>query len=141
MKNSTENKALVREYIEKVVNTGNTILIEKYISEAYTEIHDGKAHKLGIKGAREHIQGVRKTYPDLKLTIENQIAEGEWVATIYTMTGTHNGLWLGIKPTGKKIRVTGVNIDRIKNGKIAEHGGAAGLLEPLLEVGAVKIIG
>jgi predicted ester cyclase len=135
------SKSIIKRYIEEVVNTGNTTRIKKYISEGYTEIHEGKAHKLGIKGAREHVEGVRKTYPDLKLTIEKQIAEGEWVATVYTMTGTQKGEWLGIKPTGKQIKVTGVNIDRVKNGKILEHGGAANLLKPLLAIGAIKFVG
>jgi len=69
------NKSVIKRYIEEVVNTGNTAQIEKYISEEYTEIQDGKVYKLGINGAREHVAGVRKTYPDLKLTIVKQIAK------------------------------------------------------------------
>lgn len=141
MNNDTEfNKSLVREYIEKILNTGETNNIKKYISTEYMELHNGKKIILGIEGARNHINGVRQTYPDLKLTIENQIAEQNWVATIYLMTGTHKGEWMNIKPTGKKIQVTGVNIDKIVDGKIVEHGGAANLLEPLLEINAIKIV-
>ena len=134
------NKLLVREYIEKILNTGETNNIKKYISTEYMELHNGKKIILGIEGARNHINGVRQTYPDLKLTIENQIAEQNWVATIYLMRGTHKGEWMNIKPTGKKIQVTGVNIDKIVDGKIVEHGGAANLLEPLLEINAIKIV-
>lgn len=133
------NKSIVKEYIEKVLNTGETKSIEKYISKEYIEIHNGKRIKLGIEGARNHIIGVRKTYPDLKLSIENQIAEENWVATVYLMTGTQKGEWMNIKPTGKKIQVTGVNIDKIVDGKIIEHGGAANLLEPLLKINAITI--
>ena len=141
MNNDTEfNKSLVREYIEKILNTGETNNIKKYISTEYMELHNGKKIILGIEGARNHINGVRQTYPDLKLTIENQIAERNWVATIYLMRGTHKGEWMNIKPTGKKIQVTGVNIDKIVDGKIVEHGGAANLLEPLLEINAIKIV-
>ena len=141
MNNDTEfNKSLVREYIEKILNTGETNNIKKYISTEYMELHNGKKIILGIEGARNHINGVRQTYPDLKLTIENQIAEQNWVATIYLMRGTHKGEWMNIKPTGKKIQVTGVNIDKIVDGKIVEHGGAANLLEPLLEINAIKIV-
>lgn len=134
-------KSVVRGYIEKVINTGNTGLVADFISPDYTEVHRGKSYRLGIDGAREHITGVRMTYPDLSLTVNSQIAEGEWVATIYTMRGTHEGHWMGIEPTGKVIEVTGVNIDRVVNGKIVEHGGAANLLDSLLEIGAVKIAG
>ncbi len=130
---------LVRKYIEEVINTGNVSEIEKYISADYTEVFEGKRYAIGIAGAREHVLGVRNTYPDLKLTVEHQIAEGDYVATSITARGTHNGIWLGMKPTGKLVAYTGVNIDKVVEGRIAEHGGAANLLGPLLEIGAVKV--
>jgi len=74
------------------------------------------------------------------LEINQQITEGDWVATCYTMKGTHSGSWMGIKPTEKLLIVTGVNIDKVVDGKIAEHGGAANLFEGLLDIGAVKIV-
>lgn len=140
-KHNIINKLIVKEYTERVINTGKTDSISKYISEDYTEIFDSKKYLLGINGAKEHIVGVRKTYPDLELVIDRQIAEGEWVATCYTMKGTHLGEWMGIGPTGKKIEVTGVNIDRIVDGKIIEHTGAANLFNSLLDIEAIKIVG
>jgi predicted ester cyclase len=134
------NKSLVQRYIEIIVNTGNVENISEYISPDYTEIFDNKKYPSGIEGAINHVKGVRETYPDLELKIEQQIAEGEYVATSYTMKGTHLGEWMGINPTGKQIKVTGVNVDRIVNGKIIEHGGAANLFNSLLEIGAIKII-
>jgi predicted ester cyclase len=135
-----DNKSIVKNYIEKVVNTGDIEIITQFISSDYVEIYNSKRCFIGINGAKEHIKGVRNTYPDLKLSIDNQIAEGEWVATCYTMRGTHTGLWMGIKPTGKRIEVTGVNIDRIIDNKIVEHGGAANMFDVLLEIGAIKIV-
>lgn len=78
-----------------------------------------------MAGAIEHIRGVRQTYQDLHLNIDNQLAGKDTVVTLYTMTGTHQGVWLGIKPTGQVITITGINIDRIKDDKIFQHGGAA----------------
>jgi hypothetical protein len=57
------------------------------------------------------------------------------------MRGTHRGEWLGIAPTGKPVEMTAVNVDRVVDGKIVEHGGAANLLGPLLEIGAVRVVG
>jgi predicted ester cyclase len=136
-----DNKNLIRKYIEEVINTGNTDEIEKFISPEYTEIHEGKRYPVGIKGAKEHIIGVRQTYPDLKLTVDQQIAEGDWVATCITARGTHKGSWLGMKPTGQQVSFTGVNIEKVENGKITEHGGAANLLFQFLEIGAIKVVG
>jgi predicted ester cyclase len=137
---NTDYKSLVKDYIELVLNAGDISLIPKYVSPDYVEIYNNKKYSVGIEGAKDHIIGVRNNYPDIKLSINQQIAEGEWVATCYTMSGTHKGSWMGIKPTGKKIMVTGVNIDKIVDGKIVEHGGAANMFEGLLDIGAIKIV-
>ena len=124
--------------MEEILNTGDISNIENFVAEEYTEVHNGERFDIGIKGAREHILGIRKVYPDLKLDIEIQIAEGDWVATYYTVTGTFQNEWLGMKPTGKKISYTGVNLDKLRDGKIIEHGGAANLFEPLFRAGVIE---
>ena len=138
---SEDNKLLVRRFYEEIVNTGNVARMEEFIAPEYAEVHEGKRLAVGIEGAKEHVLGVHQTYPDLHLAIERQIAEGEWVATCITAHGTHQGSWLGINPTGKTVAFTGVNIDRVVDGRIVEHGGAANLLEPLLKIGAIKVVG
>jgi predicted ester cyclase len=136
-----KNKIVVRRFIEEVINTGNTDRIEMFVSPDYTEVLDGIRNPVGIEGAKFHILGVRRAYPDLHLTVEHQIAEGEWVATCITARGTHKGSWMGMKPTGKALVFTGVNIDRFVDGRIVEHGGAANLLGPLLSAGALQAVG
>ncbi len=135
------NKALVRRYIEEIINTGSVGNIEEFIGPEYTEVFEGKRYPTGIEGAKEHVKGVRATYPDLTLTVDHQIAEGDWVATSITARGTHRGHWMGMKPTGRMLTFTGVNIDKVVNGKIVEHGGAANMLMPLLDAGAISIVG
>jgi predicted ester cyclase len=134
-----ENKLLVRRYYQEVVNTGDVNRLTEFISPDFVEVHSNTRYPVGLDGARDHVLGVRQTYPDLHLTIEQQIAEGEWVVTRVTARGTHEGVWLGMRPTGEKLEMTGVNIDRVVDGRIVEHGGAANLLEPLLEIGAIRI--
>jgi predicted ester cyclase len=134
------NKLIVKEYIEKVLNAGDISLVEQFVSAEYTEVFNNQRFKVGIEGAKEHILGVRKTYPDIKLSINQLICEGDWVVTCYTMKGTHSGSWLDIKPTGKLMEITGVNVDRVVDGKIVEHGGAANMFEGLLEIGAIEIL-
>jgi predicted ester cyclase len=136
---TSDDKLLIRRYIEEVINTGNVDKIDQFISADYVEVCECKRFPLGIKGAKEHILGARQTYPDLSLTVEQQIAEGEWVATSITARGTHKGVWSGIKPTGKVLTFSGVNIERVVDGRIVEHGGAANMLEPLLKTGAIRV--
>jgi len=131
------NKNIIRRFIDEVENTGNVSSIREFISEDYTEIYEGQSFPIGIQGAIDHVLGIRHVFPDLKITIKNQISEGDWVATVYSVTGTFNNEWFNMKPTGKQITFTGVNVDRIKNGKIIEHGGAVNIFEPLLNAGVI----
>lgn len=134
-----EKKQLVRRYYEEVVNTGDVGRLAEFISPDYAEVHNNVRYEVGLAGARDHVLGVRSTYPDLHLKVERQIAETDWVVTIATVRGTHQGVWLGMRPTNKTVEMTTVNVDRVSNGRIVEHGGAANLLLPLLEIGAIRI--
>jgi predicted ester cyclase len=136
-----QNKLVVRRYIEEIVSTGNVDRISEFISPDYVEVYRGTRHPIGLEGARKHVLGVRQTYPDLHLTIDRQVAEGDWVVTQVTARGTHRGTWLGMKPTGKAVEITAVNVDRVVGGRIVEHGGAANSLEALLDIGAVRVVG
>ncbi|MDH4130929.1 MAG: ester cyclase [Gemmatimonadota bacterium] len=138
---STEdNKRLVRRFYKEVVNTGDVENIAALVSDDCVET-DGRVRVVsGIEGMARHVTAVREVYPDLQLTIERQIAEGDWVVTVVTARGTHRGSWLGMKPTGRHLVFTGVNVDRVRNGRIIEHGGAANMLQPFLEAGALRVV-
>ncbi|MFA5971980.1 MAG: ester cyclase [Lentimicrobiaceae bacterium] len=132
-----DNKTIIRQYVERIENTGDVSNIREFISEDYTEVYEGERYPIGIQGAIDHVLGVIRVFPDLKISIENQISEGEWVVTAYSVTGTFKEEWFGMKPTGKPITFTGVNVDRIQDGKIIEHGGAVNMFDPLLKAGVI----
>jgi len=135
-----ENKRLVRRFYEEVINTGRVEAIAAFIAPDCVET-DGKVRIVsGIQGMTSHVLAVREIYPDLSLTIEHQIAEDDWVVTMVTARGTHRGTWLGMKPTGRSLVFTGVNVDKVRDSRIVEHGGAANMLEPLLEAGALRVV-
>ena len=134
-----DNKTIIRQYADRIENTGDISMINEFISEDYTEVYEGKRYPIGIQGAIDHVLGVRRVFPDLNLSIQNQLSEGEWVVTVYSATGTFTDEWLGMKPTGKPITFHGVNVDRIQDGKIIEHGGAVNMFDPLLKAGVIEI--
>ncbi len=141
MLGTDENKRIVRRFYEHVVNAGAVDEIEQFLSRDYVEVHENTRYPSGIEGAKEHILGSRRVYENLHLTVGQQIAEGEWVVSRVTMRGVHAGEWMGIAPTGEAIEMTVVNIDRVVDGKIVEHGGAANVFESLLRVGAIRVVG
>lgn len=135
------NKELIRRFVEEVVNTGDVGRLAEFVSPDCVQT-DGKVRiKGGVEGMAEHVRAVRTTFPDLRVTVEHQVAEGEWVATQVSARGTHLGEWLGMAPTGKALVMTGVNFDRVADGLLVEHGGAANMLEPFYEAGALRPVG
>jgi steroid delta-isomerase-like uncharacterized protein len=118
---STEsNKAVVQRWIEEVWNRDNLTSADELIGDNYV-LHDptrpGLRGREGIKGS---IASFRIAFPDLHFTIEDQLAEEDKVVIRYTVQGTHQGPLMGIPATGKHGTLTGIDIYRLVDGKIAE---------------------
>jgi predicted ester cyclase len=131
-----ENKTIVRRFLEEVVNTGNLALADRFIAPLIHD-HNAGTEPLGLEAYKRHILAVRTTYPDFQVTIEDLIAEGEKVVARVTGHGTHLGRWWGVAPTGKQVTITGINIDRIVDGKVVEHWGEADTVSALLQIEAI----
>jgi predicted ester cyclase len=130
---SGTNKDLVRRYYEGVVNEHRLDEIASLIHPDYVD-HNAEETVRGPSVVRAHLEGLRRTFPDFQLRIEQMIAEDDLVVTRVTARGTHTGVWLDIKPTGAEIQLHGINIDRLEVGLIAEHWGEAdtvGMLEQM----------
>ena len=95
---------------------------------------------VGVEGMKEHIQATKQTYPDYKMKIIKQFCDGDYVISEFVMEGTYNGEWLGMKPTNKRLVFTGINVDKVVDGRIVEHGGAVNTFETLFEAGMIGAI-
>lgn len=87
---------------------------------------------------RQHLISIRKTYPDYSVNIIRQYEDGDTVISEIIMRGTHGGEFIGITPTNKIIEITGVDIDKVFNGKIVEHGGAMNTFDAFVDAGLIK---
>jgi predicted ester cyclase len=134
-----ENKAIVRQFIEQVVNTGRLEAIGEFVAEDIIDHNSPPDGPQGIEAYRQHLAAVWETYGNFRLAIAQHIAFGGWGVPRPPATGIHQNEWLGLKPTGQQIRLTGINIDRIVGGKIAEHWGEANTLAALFQMGG-KIV-
>jgi steroid delta-isomerase-like uncharacterized protein len=116
-----ENKALARRVIEQMFNEGNLDVADELLALDYVD-HDPTLPEdvHGPEGFKEYVGMYRSAFPDLHVQIEDQIAEGDRVATRWTGTGTHDGELAGIAPTGKRVTVPGMEMVRIANGKLVE---------------------
>jgi len=117
---SEQNKALVRRIIEEIVNRGNFDLVNQLISPEYAYFEPTIGPMRGREGYIALLTAYRNAFPDMKLTIDEQIAEADTVVTRWRADGTHRGELMGINPTGKRVSVQGVVISRITNGQLAD---------------------
>ncbi|MFR3728092.1 ester cyclase [Lacrimispora sp.] len=123
----------VKYFYEHITSNHLINEVPDYVSEECVIRIGETIIPVGAEGMQQHMIEVRKTYPDLKMIITRQYSDRDYVISEFIMEGTHKGEWLGMKPSGKKLRITGVNIDQVRDGKILEHGGAANTFEALFE--------
>ena len=118
---SAETRAIARRFLEEAFNGGNLGVVDELVAPQFVN-HDAALPEptTGIEAAKASIAGYRDAFPDLRLTIEQQVAEGEYVTTRWTARGTHRGDLFGMTATGKQATVTGITIDRIVDGKLVE---------------------
>jgi steroid delta-isomerase-like uncharacterized protein len=135
---STEtNKAIIRRMLEQVWNEGRVDLVEEFFTEDYVQHVAGQPTATGSEVAREGAILAREAYPDIRLSIDAQLAEGDYVAARWTMTGTQTGEFYGMPATGKKVNQTGMTFYRLENGRIAEIWFLADMLGTLQQLGAI----
>jgi steroid delta-isomerase-like uncharacterized protein len=132
---SEHNKAIVRRLFAELWNNGNLSVADEIFAPTYTH-HDPSTPDFG-KGPdseKRRASLYRNAFPDIHLTIEDVIAEGETVMTRWSCRGTHKGDLNGMAPTGKHITISGVTIARVSNGKIVEgyvNWDALGMMQQL----------
>ncbi len=132
---SEENKALVRRAFEEIWNQGNLDAVGEFCADDYV-LHDPMVPEevRGPEGFRSYVATFRNAFPDLEFTIEDELAEGDRVATRYSARGTHRGELMGVAPSGNRIAVTGIVISRISGGKFTEawvSGDDLGLMQQI----------
>jgi steroid delta-isomerase-like uncharacterized protein len=136
----TSNKATVRRFRD-AANTGDAELISKTIDE----LVDPDAlirtplplETTGAEALKEVFARLHRVFPDLHITIEDLIAEGDKLVSRNTVTGTHQGEYMGIPPTGKSVTYNEIFIARFAGGRIAETWGVVDVLSQMKQLGAI----
>ena len=118
-----KNKAIIRRFNLEVIEQGNLESFKELMDERFINRTAPQEAIRVPAGMILPVELLRPAFPDMKVTIYEQIAEGDLVTTRKTITGTHNGLFMGMAPTGKKITIHVIDIVRIVNGQYYEHWG------------------
>lgn len=135
---SDANKKVIRREFEEILNEGNEAVLDELIAEDHV-LYDPTAPEpwRGPEGLRRSLAPFRAAFPDLRVRIEDQLAEGDQVATRWVFTGRHDGEFFGIAPTGRQVRVTGVSIERLAGGRIVEDRMEMDALGLMRQLGAL----
>jgi len=131
-------KAVVRRNTEEVQSRGNFEAFEELFADDFVD-HTPQPNMTPNKdGVRDLYKRIRAAFPDFHADIHWQAADGELVTTYKTYHGNHEGMFLGIAPTDRKIHFETVDVMRVHNGKITDHWGVANLFSLMQQLGAFK---
>lgn len=140
---SEQNKAAARRAFEEAWNAGRLEVADE-LTTAGAVNHDPQDPNPGLRGPenqRQTISRNRQAFPDTHMTVEHQLAEGDFVVTRRRATGTHRGELIGLAPTGRGVEVTGITIDGFKGAKIAESRTNWATLGLMQQIGAAPVRG
>jgi steroid delta-isomerase-like uncharacterized protein len=133
---SGENEALAQRFHRDIFQAGNLAVADEILAPDFAMHSPGAPSELthGSEGMKRFATAMRTAFPDLQATHEDTISQGDKVVIRWTLSGTHIGPWLGIPPTARSFRVSGIDIFRILDGKLVElwqEGDTLGFLQQL----------
>jgi steroid delta-isomerase-like uncharacterized protein len=130
-------KALEHRFFEEMLNHGNTAVGDELFAADALDHAGFPGQVAGREGFKQAVEMVHNAFDNLRYTIEDMVAEGDRVATRWTLRGTHTGEFLGVLPTGNEVAVEGIHILRFANGQVVECWESWDRLGMLQQLGAV----
>jgi predicted ester cyclase len=114
------NKSVIRRFVDEVQNKKDWDVYDELNDPEFFN-HSAPPGMTDREGGKQYLGGFLNGFPDCQFTIDDMIAEGDQVVTKKTFTGTHEGDFAGISPTGKRVTLQFVDIMRVRDGRIVEH--------------------
>lgn len=137
-----DNKTLVRRALKEVYENGALELADEFVHPSFVDHEPAHADRTtGPESVKRTARQLLAAFGDLRFDVEDEIAEGDKVVQLVTMSGTHNGPLLGREPSGRAFAVRHIYIWRIADGKIVEHWGSRDDLALLQQIGLLPSLG
>ena len=115
-----DNSSVVRRFIEETINQGQIESAARFVWEDVVEQVPFPGQGPGLEGLKDVLRGMRNAFPDLYFSVEEQISEDDKVLTRFEWSGTHRNDFLGVPATGRSVKVWGMVMDRLVDGRIKE---------------------
>ncbi len=130
-----QNKAVVRRLVEEVINRGNIGLFDELVASDLVDHALPPGFPPGAQGTKQFFGLLRAAFPDFHYTIEDMVAEGDYVVQRLTAQGTMKGEFMGMPPNGKHAVWSSMDFARLKDGKVVEYWGIEDQLSMLQQLG------
>jgi steroid delta-isomerase-like uncharacterized protein len=131
-----QDNLAVQEKFGGAVNSGQLELLHDVIAADVVDHDPAPDQGAGPEGYIRMFGSLRTSFPDLAISVDQLVMDDDNIAIAYTLTGTQKGEFLGVAPTGRKVRARGVQIARFKDGKMVERWGSSDQLGILQQIGA-----
>jgi steroid delta-isomerase-like uncharacterized protein len=133
-----ENKKISWRLQEEVFGQGKLESVDELLAPDYVSHAPGEPElSRGPEDIKEVVRGYHSAFPDINFAVEKQVAEGDMVVTRWIARGTHRGEFMGFPPSGRRIAVSGMSMDRISGGRIVENWNNWEALEMMRQIGAI----
>jgi steroid delta-isomerase-like uncharacterized protein len=132
-----EYKSIAQRFNEDVWGRGDEAVLEELLDPGFVDHDPLPGQSPDREGHKQILAAFRSAFPDLNVTTEDMVAEGDKVVTRWTARGTHQGELLGIAPTGREVRIKGIDVLRIAEGRIVERWAEYNDLEVMQQLGAI----
>jgi steroid delta-isomerase-like uncharacterized protein len=129
-------KALAQRWFTEVMNEGKEEVIDELCAENFVDHDPLPGTGADRAGLHDFVKQVRSAFPDLETTVDDTILEGDRIAVRSTFRGTHEGDFMGISATGKKVEVSNYDFVRFENDQAAEHWGTIDSAALMEQIGA-----
>lgn len=117
---SADSRAIIQRFIEEILNQKKLEVAEEIVAENFVELDPFPGQAQGRQGLKDVLGMFFSAFPDMHWVIEEQITDGEKVVTRFTWTGSQQGTFMGLPATGKQVKVKGVVIDRVVDGRMVD---------------------
>lgn len=135
MSTTEDNKRLAASLFEHAAR-GDYDAFERLLAPDFV-VHEGSEDVHGSLGLRAMIEEYKRVLSGMTVTVEDQLAEGDKVATRFTVRGTHEGAFMGASPTGREVSFSGLTISVCKDGRIVEEWEEGDIIGLLAQIGAL----
>jgi steroid delta-isomerase-like uncharacterized protein len=137
-KKSADNKAKTQRFYDDVINGHNTAMIDSFCAADFTDHNPSQGHSgKGIADLHAMFNEMLTAFPDMKATVDFMVAQGDTVVSYVTMTGTNSGAMGNMPATNKSIKINGIDIIAIKDGKATDRWGVFDDMSMMSQLGMI----